>query len=165
MRRQHKFYETPRKPWDKLRIEQENKLMKEYGLKRKREIWRAEAILRNFRRQARELAGMPGESTRKEILIGKLNRLGILPTNATLDDILALEINNILDRRLQTLVFKKGLAKTPKQARQFIVHGHISVNGRIVKWPSFLVPTELENKISFSKKKEQILTKIVKGEI
>jgi len=159
MRRQHAFYERPRILWNKKRIEEEANILSEYGLRRKHEIWRAEAILRNFRRQARELIGTTSETVKKDVLLGKLNRLGILPQSASLDDILSLNIKNILERRLQTLVFRKGLAKTMKQARQFIVHGHITLNGRVVKSPSMLVPLELEHKIGYKKKTEESLLK------
>jgi len=150
MRRLKKKYKKPRKPWDKARIEKEKELMKKYGLRRKREIWRAEAILRNFRRRARELAAKKDKEAEK-ILLDKLYRLGLLGKNATLDDVLSLTIEDILERRLQTMVFKKNLANTPKHARQLIVHGHIAVDGRRTIYPSFLVTRELEDKISFYK--------------
>ena len=150
MRRLKKKYKKPRKPWDKARIEKEKELMKKYGLRRKREIWRAEAILRNFRRRARELAAKKDKEAEK-ILLDKLYRLGLLEKNATLDDVLSLTIEDILERRLQTMVFKKNLANTPKHARQLIVHGHIAVDGRRTIYPSFLVTRELEDKISFYK--------------
>ncbi|OYT41925.1 MAG: 30S ribosomal protein S4, partial [Candidatus Aenigmarchaeota archaeon ex4484_224] len=87
MRRLKKKWEFPRKPWDKARIEEEKKLLKEYGLRRKREIWRAEHILRKFRRMARDLNATKDEKQAK-ILIEKLYRMGILPTkNSTLDDV------------------------------------------------------------------------------
>jgi len=150
MRRLKKKYQKPRKPWDKVRIEKEKELMKKYGLRRKREIWRAEAILRNFRRRARELAAKKDKEAEK-ILLDKLYRLGLLEKNATLDDVLSLTVEDILERRLQTMVFKKNLANTPKHARQLIVHGHIAVDGRRTIYPSFLVTRELEDKISFYK--------------
>jgi len=150
MRRLKKKYKKPRKPWDKARIEKEKELMKKYGLRRKREIWRAEAILRNFRRRARELAAKKDKEAEK-ILLDKLYRLGLLEKNATLDDVLSLTVEDILERRLQTMVFKKNLANTPRHARQLIVHGHIAVDGRRTIYPSFLVTRELEDKISFYK--------------
>ncbi|HDH91682.1 MAG TPA: 30S ribosomal protein S4 [Candidatus Aenigmarchaeota archaeon] len=146
MRRFKKKYQKPKKPWEKARIEEEKKLMKEYGLRRKKEIWRAEAILRKYRRMARELnARMDKE--KEKILIQKLIRLGILNNGATLDDVLELSVKDILNRRLQTIVYKKGLANTIKQARQLIVHGHVYIKGRKVIWPSYLVPREEEDKI------------------
>jgi small subunit ribosomal protein S4 len=152
MKRQKKKYERPKKPWDKARIEEEKKLLEKYGLRRKREIWRAESILRNYRRIARELAARR-DKEREKILIDKLFKMGILKKKeATLDDVLALTVEDILERRLQTIVHKKGLAKTLKQARQFIVHGHIAVDGRRVRWPSMLVPVSEEDKIGFYEK-------------
>ena len=148
MRKLKKKLKRPRKPWDKERIEREAELMKKYGLRRKREIWKAEEILRKFRRRARRLAAEKNKEEEK-ILIQKLARMGLLNENATLDDVLSLTVENILDRRLQTLVFKKGLAKTPKQARQFITHGHIAVGGRRTVYPSYLVPRDEEDKIKF----------------
>ncbi len=161
MRRQRKKYETPLKPWDKKRIEEEKKLLKEYGLRRKSEIWRAESMLRNFRRIARSLEAKRDEKREKELL-SKVARLGLLPENSTIEDVLGLEVRNILDRRLQTIVYKKGMSNTIKQARQFIVHGHIAVNNRRVVWPSMIVPSEHESSVSFYEKsrvKDQFLKK------
>ena len=147
MRRLKKKYETPKKPWDKARIEEEKKLMKKYGLRRKREIWRAEAILRKYRRMARDLNATKNEEKTKQ-LIEKLYKLGILKSkDATLDDVLGLTVEDILERRLQTIVYRKGFANTPKQARQFIVHGHVFIKGRRVVFPSYLVPRDEEDKI------------------
>lgn len=166
MKRQRKKYERPLKPWDKERIEREKKLLKEYGLRRKREIWRAESIIRNFRRQARNLAAKKDKEQEK-ILLEKLYKLGLINKDANLDDVLALTIEKVLDRRLQTLVYKKGLTNTPKQARQFIVHGHIAINGRKARWPSTLITRENEDKISLynrSKLKGWINEKVKKVE-
>lgn len=143
------MYQTPLRPWDKKNIEEDKKTKLNYGLRRKKEIWKAKAILRNYREIARLLAAQR-DKEKEAILINKLKKLGLLyQTTPTLDDVLALSIENILDRRLQTIVVKKGLAKTPKQARQFIVHGHIAMDGKKVKWPSTIVPVEQEDKISF----------------
>lgn len=147
MRRIKKKYKKPRKPWDKERIEVEKKLMKAYGLRRKREIWKAESILRAFRRRARDLAAKK-DKVQEKVLLDKLRKLGLLGKNASLDDVLSLTVEDILERRLQTLVFKRELANTPKHARQLITHGHVAVDGRRTVYPSFLVPKELEKKIS-----------------
>ena len=141
----------PKKPWDKERIEEEKKLMKEYGLRRKRELWRLKDILREFRRRARELAGQIDEEKFKELMT-KLRNLGLVDENATLDTVLRLEIENLLERRLQTIVFRKGFARTPKQARQFIVHGHVKVSGRVMPYPSYLVRRGEESSIEVSSK-------------
>lgn len=148
-----KKYSTPRKPWDKERIQRENEIKRTYGLKNKREIWRAKEILRKKCRIARKLLHLSTEERAKaeKELLGGLIRLGILNKNAVLDDVLVLKEEDFLERRLQTLVWRKGLAKTIKQARQFIVHGHITIDGKCVTVPGYLVPKALEDKISFYK--------------
>jgi len=150
MRRSRKKYETPKRPWDRERIEKEKELMKKYGLRRKREIWKSEAILRKYRRIARDLAAKKDEKMEK-MLFSKLQKLGLLGKNPTLDDVLALTVEDILERRLQTVIWRKGLANTPKHARQLIVHGHVKLKGRKFVYPSYLVPVEEENDIEVEK--------------
>lgn len=150
MKRWRKKYEKPTKPWDKARIEREKQLLKNFGLRRKREIWRAEALLRKYRRLARELIAKK-DKEKEKIIIQKLRRFGILDKGTTLDDILGLTVEDILKRRLQTIVFEKGFANTIKQARQLIVHGHVMINGRKIVYPSYLVPKEEEDKIQVKK--------------
>ena len=116
--------------------------------RRKRELWKAQSVLRNFRRRARELLANPDEKLINELL-GKLYRLGLLEKDASLEDVLKLNVEDVLERRLQTVVFKKGLAKTLKQARQFIVHGHIAIDGRRFPFPGALVRREWEDKIGY----------------
>jgi len=151
MKRQRKKYTKPFRPWDKTRIEDERKIMDSYGLKRKKEMWKLESILRNYRQMARNLAASVDKEQEK-ILLDKLYREGLLQKNAGLDDVLALNIEKLLERRLQTMVFRKNLATTPKQARQLIVHGHIAVEGRRVVWPNTIINRALEDKISFYNK-------------
>ena len=146
MRRSRKTYKRPKKPFDKERIEAEKELMKKYGLRRKKEIWKAEAILRKYRRLARRLAAEKNEAREKQ-LIEKLKRMGIMESGNSLDDVLGLTVEDILKRRLQTVVYQKGLARTPKHARQLIVHGHVFLKGRRITFPSYLVPKEEEDKI------------------
>ena len=122
-------------------------MMKDFGLKNKREIWKAETVIRGFRSRARRLFT---EDTGKEELFRKLKRLGIFRGEATLDDVLGLKVEDILERRLQTLVFRKGLAQSPKQARQLIVHRHVTVDGKIVNVPGYIVTTEEEGKIAYA---------------
>lgn len=143
-KKQRRKYERPKRPYDRERIERERKLLQDYGLRRKKEIWTAESILRDFRRRARELQAKKDEKKEKELL-EKLNKLGI--RCSTLDDVLSITLKDVLARRLQTIVQKKDLASSVKHARQLITHGHILVNGRKVKWPSYIVPAELENSI------------------
>jgi small subunit ribosomal protein S4 len=150
MRKIKKTFQKPRMPWDKERIKKENELIKIYGLTRKSEVWKAESIMRTFRRRARNLAAIR-DKTQEKILLDKLNKMGLLSKDASLDSVLSLTTENLLDRRLQTIILKKTLANTPRQARQLITHGHIAIEGRKIKYPSFIVPTGLENKISFYK--------------
>jgi len=145
-----KKYETPSHPWEKERIERERALMQKYGLKNKREVWRAATFLRRIRGHARELfVGVEEAQTKKETqeLLQRMIRLGILPASSQLDDILALNIEDVLSRRLQTQVYLHGMAYTPKQARQMIIQGHISVSGRKVRVPSYKVKKSEEGAI------------------
>jgi small subunit ribosomal protein S4 len=148
MIKQKKQYQKPKRRWDKSRIAEEKKVMKEYGLRRKRELWRVESILRNFRQQARRLAAQ-GDKEREKILLDKLERIGLISKGATLDDVLALGNESLLERRLQTIVFRKGFATTPIQARQFITHGHVAIDGARIRWPSAIVNKDNEKKIGF----------------
>lgn len=148
MRKLRKKLKKPKSPWDKERMDREDGLMKMYGIRRKREIWSAESILRSFRRRARELAAKKDKAEEK-ILLEKLYKMGILNKDAILDDVLGLTLENILDRRLQTFVFKNNLAHTPNQARQLVTHGHVTVDGRKIVYPAFFVTRDLEKKISF----------------
>jgi small subunit ribosomal protein S4 len=154
-KRNRKQYVTPVRPWDRARLEREVQLVVKYGLRNKKELWRFQNLLRKYRRVARDmlgkinLPGKEGEIARATIqaVIKKLYKLGILPENATLDDILSLSVENFLERRLQTVVFRQGLAKTIKQARQLIVHGHVEVDGRKVTCPSYIVSRDEESKV------------------
>jgi len=147
MRKLKKKLKTPKSPWDKERINKENELMKTYGLRRKREIWKAESSLRSFRGRARDLAAKK-DKVQEKVLLEKLHKMGLLSKDASLDDVLDLTVENLLNRRLQTFVFKNKLANTPKQARQLITHGHIAVDGRRTIYPSLFITRGLEKKIS-----------------
>jgi small subunit ribosomal protein S4 len=139
-----KHYTTPPHPWDGARISEENMIIHKYGLKNKRELWKTQTVLRDIRQQARELQARSrseDEQSNKEVeqLLAKLKRQGLLHGKADLNDVLALEVEALLSRRLQTQIYLKGLARTVKQARQLIVHGHIMINDRKVTVPSYLV--------------------------
>jgi len=149
MRKIKKKLKKPFRPWDKDRIEEENKLKRRYGLRRKREIWKAESILRNYRRRVRNISAQNDKEGEK-ILLEKLFKMGIIDSKKVeLDEVLDLEVEAILRRRLQTIVFEKGLANTHMHARQLIVHGHIAVDDRRTTFPSYLVPRDLEVKIGY----------------
>jgi len=146
-----KKYSGPTHPWQAERLERETILMKEYGLKNKKELWKMGSILRNFKKQAKSLISRRDEQskTEKNLLLQKLYKLGLLETGAKIEDVLDLDIRNILNKRLQTLVFKKNLAHSISQARQFVVHEHIFVADKKVDVPSYIVKRNEEDKITF----------------
>ena len=151
MIKKHKRYRKPKKIYDKARIEEENRLIKKYGLKNKREIWKMVSKLRDFSRQAKSLIASitpQGEKEKKQLL-SKLDSLNMLPENANLDDVMGLTTKDIMERRLQTIVYRKGLAASSRQARQFIVHGHIMVGNKKITVPSYLVRKDEEGLVNF----------------
>ncbi len=136
----------------------ERKLKADFGLKNKREIRLAEGLVRKKRQNARTLLALSLEKReqREQELLSSLKRMGLLGSNAALDDVLGLTVPEILERRLQTQVVRRGLSGTLKQARQFITHGHIAVSGRKVSSPSYLVLRSEESGIAFYGKPIQI---------
>ena len=148
-----KHYDTPSHPWQKVRMENESGLIHQYGLRNKKEIWKANTKVREMRRQARKLTAQSNDGQaqkEKVLLLAKLGRLGMLEENSGLEDILRMTPENILDRRLQTQVYLQGMASTIKQARQLITHGHISVEKAVVRIPSMLVTKLQEKNITYS---------------
>jgi len=152
----HKSYQTPKRPFEKMRIEEETRLVIEYGLRNKREVWKAQAILRKYRKGARELlALMSGAMDRalfdakKAELITSMQRQGLLGPDAEIDDVLSLKLQVALERRLQSIVYRRGLARSPKQARQMVIHGHIAIGGRRITIPSYRVSRVEESQISY----------------
>ncbi|MDH5403881.1 MAG: 30S ribosomal protein S4 [Candidatus Heimdallarchaeota archaeon] len=151
-KRSRKKFHSPGHPYEKPRIESELIVVGKYGLRSKRELWRARTALGNYRAQARSLLGLEEQDRLKmeKILIDKLARLGIVKEGTTTDDILGLEVESVLNRRLQTRVLELGLAGTIHQARQLITHRHIAVNNKVMTSPGFIVPLELDNKITYT---------------
>lgn len=149
--KQRKKYRGPTHPWRKERIEEENILRKEYGTKNKKEIYKLDSLLRKFKREAKRLIALHTEQAEleKKRIIGKLQSLKLLNTGAKLDDILAMSLKDLMERRIQTLLVRKQLARTVKQARQFITHKHIMVNGKPVTSPSTLLTVEEEAALEF----------------
>lgn len=151
-----KTYHTPKHPWQAARIAAEVELVKSYGLRNKREVWRAHSMLKKYRELARKLLAERAKGkleghvkTESENILARLKRYGLLKNDAELDDILSIEVSDFLERRLQTQVYKQGLASTIKQARQFIVHGHISVGERKVTIPSYIVSKDEEMMLDY----------------
>jgi len=150
IKRKPNLYSRPKKLFEAARIEREGKIQKDYGLKNKTEIWKAAAKVSEFRKRAKKLISNRGKES--EEFFNKLQNMG-LDVKVT-SDVLALTTEAILERRLQTVVFKKGLAKTLLEARQFITHKNIVVDGRLVNIPSFIVSRKIEDKIFLKSSKE-----------
>jgi len=145
-----KAYETPNHPFQGERINEEHGLVSRYGLKNKEELWRAQSELRGYRRAARRLLGRTEADVREaEEFVSRLQRLGILSESETLDGVLSLDVTDVLERRLQTVVYRQGLAHTPQQARQFVNHGHVVVGDRRVREPSAKVEVSAEDDVAF----------------
>ncbi len=145
--------------WNEDNLALEKELAKEYRVKSKKEIWKAVTFLDNIKDQAKSITSQLNSANaeqaekQKELLIQRVKRLGIIKKDdVTLADMLTLSVRDIMNRRLQTLVVKQKLGRTVAQARQFIVHGHIKVGGKKITAPSYLVPAEDEDSITFTEK-------------
>ena len=150
-RRLKKKYKKPAHPFQKERIIEELEFIGRYGLRNKREFWKSRTMLGNWRGIARHSRTLPKERSLEvqQTLIKKLKRLGILGPEAEFEDVLHLTVEDVLKRRLQSLVYEKGLANTIYQARQYIVHGHVQVGNKKVNAPSYIVKKDEEDLISF----------------
>lgn len=151
-RRFKKKFKKPAHPYQKERMLEELEFLGKYGLRNKREFWKSRTMLgkwRNLARQSRSLLREKAIET-QNTLIKKLQRLGVLGPEAKFEDILLLTVEDVLKRRLQTLVYEKGLAKTIYGARQKIVHNHIQVGNKRINAPSYIVKKEEEDLITFS---------------
>ncbi len=148
-----KKYETPSHPWQGDRIQAENEIVKKFGLKNKREIWKAQTRLREIRGQARGLVSTTRDADNTQahkeakLLLTRLHRSGYIEADASLNEVLGLDVERILNRRLQSQVYLKGLTRTMKQARQFVSHGLVQIGDRRVTAPSYLVRREEEDLI------------------
>tara|TARA_B100000287_G_scaffold105887_1_gene98153 strand:+ start:1545 stop:2120 length:576 start_codon:yes stop_codon:yes gene_type:complete len=147
-------FDTPKHPWKKARIDEEHDISARHGLKNMKEIWKARSQLRRIRQQAMKLIGKVDAShphwvKEKDDLLLSLIRKGILSEESTIDDILTLNVEDILNRRLQARVYAKGLASSMKQARQLVTHGHITVAEQKITIPSYAVSREEEELIAY----------------
>ena len=144
-----RIWKKPKRPLNYNLMMDELKTLGTFGLKTKRELWKARTNLSKIRHQARSLLALRQE-VRKEkepILINSLSKIGLVDKNSTLDDVLNLQVTDLLSRRLQTIVQKKLYFKTPYQARQAVVHGHVMIEDRVVTIPSYKVKVEEESSI------------------
>jgi small subunit ribosomal protein S4 len=148
MKRKHKIYSKPKKPFDKKRFEEEAQIKKDFGLKNKKEIWKAEEKIRSIRNKAKKLISSNEEEQKK--LFFKLQKNGFKVNSIA--DALGLDKKDYLKRRLQTIIFEKKITPTIKTARQKIVHKKILVNGKVIDSPSYIVPIEFEAKIEIKQK-------------
>jgi small subunit ribosomal protein S4 len=148
-RKPKKSYHRPRRIWTTDQLNAELYILGSFGLRNKRELWKAQTEVARFRNQARALLALATEArTEKESrLLKYLNRLGLVNESASLDDVLNLKIEDLLERRLQTIVMKKAGTKSPHEARQVVVHGHVSIGDRIINLPGYLVKKEEEQLI------------------
>src|SRR6476619_5698108 len=148
-RKAKKMFRRPRMIWTTEQLNTELYIVGSYGLRNKRELWKAQTEIARIRNQARTLLSLPTELRyeKEKNLLGFLNRLGLVQESASLDDVLNLKIEDIIERRLQTVVMRKAKAKSPHQARQIVVHGHVSIGNRIVNLPGYLVKREEEPQI------------------
>lgn len=148
-----KKYSKPAHPWRIARIEEENKICMEYGIPQKTELWKTISKLESYKNQAKTLSSSTTAQAEKEMnnLLQKLKGYKLIEQESS-DAILGITLKNVLDRRLQTLVVKKGLSKTMKQARQMITHRHVLINNKIISSPSYLVKVSEESNIEISPK-------------
>ncbi len=148
----HKMYDRPKKPFQAERIANEVEMVKSFGLRNKRELWKAQAVLRKYRHNGRNLlaAVSVGQAPPEaEAIVNRLKKFGMLKEEGDLDAILSMKVTDVLERRLQTQVYRQGLANSLKQSRQFIAHGHIQVSGRRVTVPGYLVRRGEEMTINY----------------
>ncbi|MCL5018591.1 MAG: 30S ribosomal protein S4 [Candidatus Pacearchaeota archaeon] len=149
MKRKHKTYSKPKRPFDKARIEEEGVIKKEFGLKNKKEIWKADARIKSIREKAKKLISASEED--KNNFFNRIKKIG-LKVNS-ISDVLSLDKRDYMRRRLQTVLVDKKIAKTVEGARQLITHKKVFVGGKIVSSPSYIVPTEFEKDITLKPSK------------
>ena len=148
-RKLRKKFSNPSHPWQKERIEAEKEILKQYGLRRKYEVWKMDSLLKKFLHRAKTIIGEKSVQSdmEKRQLLERLCSLGLLKKDSRVEDVLDLKLKDILERRLQTLVCRKKLAGTMLQARQFITHEHIALGIKKITAPSYLVSVDEEPQI------------------
>lgn len=151
-KRNRKKFDKPKDIWNLARINADNALIKEYGLKNMSELWKAQSELSRIRSNVRLLlSGATGTGNIEQMLLARLVKLGIVEKDTQLEKLLELNERSILDRRLESVVYKEGMARSMKQARQLITHGFVAINGHKFTIPGYLVKKEEEGKIGYYK--------------
>ena len=151
-KKKQKTYKTPKRPYDSDQLLEELRTIGAYGLRNKRELWKAHTELSHMRGRARELLSLDAEekAARQALIINKLAKRGLVMENGRLEDVLTLSVEDLLERRIQTYIFRRGLASSLFQARQLITHGHISINGRKVTSPSYQIKVTDEETLDYA---------------
>jgi len=149
-----KKYSTPAHPWNKAEIDIAKELRREYGLSIRKEVLIADSFLKKYKDIAKRLIADTSKQglVEKQQMMDKLSRLGLLSAGAELDQVLSLTVQDVLNRRIQSVLYKKGLARTMKQARQFIVHRHVTLDGKDITSPGYLLSIDDESKLRFKDK-------------
>jgi len=148
-KKQRKKFSKPSHPWQKERIDAERGILKQYGLRRKEEIWRMESLLRSLLHRAKTIIGVKSSQSEieKKQLLDRLNSLGLIKKESKVEDVLNLTLKDIMERRLQTLLHRKQIAHTMMQARQIITHEHVAIGDKKITSPSYLVSVVEEPQI------------------
>jgi small subunit ribosomal protein S4 len=151
-KKKQKTYKTPKRPYDSDVLLEELRTIGAYGLRNKRELWKAQTELSRMRGRARGLLNLDAEekAVRQQLIINKLSTRGLVMENGRLEDVLTLSVEDLLERRIQTYIFRRGLASSLFQARQLITHGHISINGRKVTSPSYQIKVADEETLDYA---------------
>lgn len=151
-KKHRKKFSKPPHPWQKERIDAEKELVKQYGLRRKYEIWKMDSLLKKFLNRAKTLIAQRGQQAEmeKRQLLERLSSIGLLKKDSKAEDVLNLTLKDIMERRLQTLVHRKQIASTMLQARQFITHEHIAIGSKKITAPSYLVSINEEPHIKLA---------------
>lgn len=146
-----KQYKTPAHPWIKTEIDEAKQLKKEFGLTKRKEILVASSFLKKYKDIAKRLIAdktAQGEKEKTQMM-DKLQRFGLLQAGASLDNVLSIQLKDVLERRIQSVLFRKGMCRSMKQARQFITHRHIMIGDKEMTAPSYLLTSEEESKLGF----------------
>lgn len=145
-KKSRKIFRRPRQIWTTEQLSSELFLIGSYGLRSKSELWKSQTKVADIRNQARELLALTVEArqVQETKLLNYLHKLGLVKESATLDDVLNLKLEDILERRLQTIIMKKGVSKSPQQSRQLVVHGHVSICERVINIPGYMVRKDEE---------------------